>query len=255
MSEWRLKEFNKCRDKTNPNISEILGSVSYHSKMTDKQLLSLVEYMALNQIDFKTLLTYDGMDHLSKEVLCRWLRPSELQRLSVMMKQDKMTIYRGTMQLQLHPHTTPGYFVGILGQNLIALTQKYNLLYAWYHNSNKSLILYSLNKGNIQQAMTDPLVSNFKIDSIINEQIGKSDWSRIGKITNMRTYANVVAKPTTTQATRAPQQSSVSKRATTTSSKKATSKKPSSPKNKTYINSRTYANVVKSKPKTKVARA
>ncbi len=261
MSKWRLKVFDECRESRTANIPNVLGSVDYHSKMTDKQLFSLAQYMKSNDINFKTLLTYDGMENIANQVLCRWLRPSELQRLSAIMKQDTLNMYRGTLRLQLEPDATPGTFVGILGENLVALTRKHNLLYAWYHNSSKNLILYSLRKGDIKGACSDSIVKNFKIDTIIEEQIGTADWGKIGQITNIRSYANVPrSRSTTTKSTKSAvsTRSSASTRSTTPT-KKSTTNGSSQKKKKTFLNSRTFANVVKKgKPATtttNVARA
>lgn len=250
MSQWRLKAFDECRASTNPNIPNALGNVEYHSKMTDKQLSSLAEYLMSNGILFRTLMTYAGMERISSEVLCRWLRPSELQRLALIMNQGELKIYRATLKLQLDPKSTPGRFVGILGANLITLTSKHNLLYAWYHNSSKNLVLYSLRKGDINVACNDDIVNDFKIDSIIEEQIGNANWGKIGQITNIKSSANVVrgksnvTKPRSATATRS-----------TTTTKKSTTNSSSQKKKKTFLNSRTFANVVRSKPATtKVAR-
>jgi hypothetical protein len=157
--------------------------------MTDKQLSALAEYIKTHG-SFESLLTYEGMDDIANKVLCRWLRPSELQRLSVIMNMGTLKIYRASLELQLK--TPPGEFVGVLGENLINLTGNYNLLYAWYHNSTKTLVLYALRKGDLKSAIQDPLIADFKVRSIIEEQIGSANWGKVGQITNMRTYANVV---------------------------------------------------------------
>jgi hypothetical protein len=177
------------------------------------------------------------------------------------MNQGELKIYRATLKLQLEPRTTPGRFVGILGENLIALTSRHNLLYAWYHNSNKNLVLYSLRKGDIKGACSDSIVKDFKIDTIIEEQIGTADWGKIGQITNIMSSANVVrSRSTTTKSTKSAvsTRSSASTRSTTPT-KKSTTNGSSQKKKKTFLNSRTFANVVKKgKPATtttKVARA
>lgn len=190
MSQYRLNIFDECRDRTNPSLSEPLKNVTYHAKMTDKQLSALAEYMRQNGISFNSLLTYTGMDNIANDVLCRWLRPSELQRLSLIMNMGTLSIYRASLELQLK--VPPGEFVGILGENLVRLTGNYNLLYAWYHNSNKTLVLYSLRKGDLKSAIQDPLIKEFKVRSIVEEQIGSANWGKVGQITNMRTYANAV---------------------------------------------------------------
>lgn len=192
MSKYRLKIFDECRNRTNPNIPNALGGVKYHTTMTDKQLSALASYLNANSINFKTLLTYDGMDSIASDVLCRWLRPSELTNLSLIMNQGDLTIQRATLKVQFPSDMKPGDFVGMLGDNLISLTRMHNLLYAWYHNSNKTLIMYSLRKGDLKSAMKDPLVKDYKVESKLEEKIGKANWGNVGQITNMRSYANVV---------------------------------------------------------------
>jgi hypothetical protein len=170
--------------------------------MNEKQLVGLADYMNSNSINFKTLLTYDGMDGIASGVLCRWLRPSELSNLSRIMNQGDLIIQRATLKLQLPNDKKPGDFVGELGENLINLTITHNLLYAWYHNSNKTLVLYSLKKGDLNAAMKNSMIADFKVDAIIQEKIGNANWGNVGQITNIRTYANVVrGKPATVRST------------------------------------------------------
>ena len=112
-----------------------LNDVRYDDRMTDAEVRGLHRYLkdkikgASKHID--NVLVYNVLKKLSDQVLCRFPRPSELNRLAKLMGHTRgLRGVRRTVTLR-GSGLGFGAFVGPLGQNFARLTKDLDLLYLW----------------------------------------------------------------------------------------------------------------------------
>lgn len=141
VSDARMEAMKQCTSDNKVMRGRVkLDDRSLTNKLTDEQILGLNKYMRKYRIDLVDILTYEGLNELSK-VLCRWPRPSEVSRL-FRLTNGGLTLKRVSIEMDLPRQSDRAKFVGKMGENLNVLTKKYNLMYAWLHTSGSSTHLH-----------------------------------------------------------------------------------------------------------------
>lgn len=141
MSNARVGAFKACK-KDLAAIRDKWGlqDVEYRKKMTRAEVKNLWAYLSDAGFDsMDRILTQKGL-RMIERVLCRWPRPSEL---GVMARDHAKGIDYFMLSIQLSYDSAPedkddgrkrfAQFVGTRGNNLNALTERHDLLYAWMH--------------------------------------------------------------------------------------------------------------------------
>jgi len=142
--------FKKCTENNLDDRKKYeVSNVKYDdAKLSQSQMQSIIKW-ALDKWKTKgdvyfNLKTYKGMKTLEEELLCRYLRPSELIRLMYMMD---MSIFIREVTVPIKPTISAEDIVGHLGAHAYALTKKFDLLYVWYHSEGNKLVMYAVEHG------------------------------------------------------------------------------------------------------------
>jgi hypothetical protein len=146
----RRAVFKKCTENNLDDRKKYeVSNVKYDdAKLSQSQMQSIIKW-ALDKwktkgdVDFN-LKTYKGMKTLEEELLCRFLRPSELIRLMYMMD---MSIFIREVTVPIKPTISAEDIVGHLGAHAYTLTKKFDLLYVWYHSEGNKLVMYAVEHG------------------------------------------------------------------------------------------------------------
>eukprot|EP00798_Chlamydomonas_sp_ICE-L_P029874 gene29874-biopygen11610 len=146
----RQDVFKKCTENNLDDRKKYeVSNVKYDdAKLSRSQMQSIIKWALYKwktegAVDFN-LKTYDGMKTLEEELLCRFLRPSELIRLMSMMG---TSIFIRKVTVPIKPTISAGDIVGHLGAHAYALTKKFDLLYVWYHSEDNKLVMYAVEHG------------------------------------------------------------------------------------------------------------
>lgn len=88
------KEHSALRTKTG------LDKITSSNKMTDAEIANLVSYLKEINLEFRALIEYDNLSKIHDDLLCRFLRPSELLRINAEYNNEIFTIYKATATLR-----------------------------------------------------------------------------------------------------------------------------------------------------------
>lgn len=115
-------------------------------KLTPKQLGNIRDWASArwSKNPSQQLMTHAGMMILEKELLCRFLRPSELIKLMTMMDE---TVFIHEVRVPILPEVHADDLVGAVGDNVYKMTKEYQLLYVWYHAKDHTLVMYAIEHG------------------------------------------------------------------------------------------------------------
>ena len=167
MSNERKAAFDTCAAENaviRKQVGLSDGIEGLTGKLTDAQIDGLYKYMNINRMYVSDLVNYAEMEKLST-VLCRWPRPSEIQRL-FKVQNGGLRIQLLTVEMDL-PSASRSAFVGPMGSNLIYLTKTYNLMYAWLDTTTQKqktyLRLYGIAGRPAEAARDEHVTSHVKL--------------------------------------------------------------------------------------------
>ncbi len=136
-SPARMEAYAKCAaDNRQVRSRYQLDNVTYGNTMSDAEIENLLAYIRANfpAQALPHFVTYTHLDHLNQRLLCRFPRPSELNRLAAIMTRKpgaRLAYSRAELTLQAKSPTAFARFVGPLGANFAFLTRESGLIYMW----------------------------------------------------------------------------------------------------------------------------
>lgn len=162
MSQQRLHEFKKCSKQSiglRKGANLAADAFTYHHKMTPSDACKVYEWLKSQKIvTVDQLLSRKGMVKAEK-LMCRWPRPRELSFMTECMgyDQDPSALYyhRLSVKTDADDPKMVAKFVGRLGANFNAISDKHDLMYMWMHG--KVLLMYARDEHKLFQAMQDAI--------------------------------------------------------------------------------------------------
>lgn len=140
----RQATFSNCANK-NQTERQVYGvhDVKYTAvRLKKNQVNGVVEWARKNWKN--ELPTYKDMKDLEQNLLCRFLRPSELIKV---MNELKRKCFIQEMEIKIQDDKKANELVGKEGRNMHDLTKNNGLLYVWYHKVGHKLVLYAVDKN------------------------------------------------------------------------------------------------------------
>jgi len=250
-SKERINLFTECAKKNNSARKTYeVNTVKYDNvKLSKQQKINIIEWIKQKwgkNVD--KLLTYKGMKAIQDELLCRFLRPSEIIDICNMLRLYPVINYA---TVPIVPDVNVSELLGRLGEKNIKMTEKFNLLYIWYHSSTNKMVIYATDEDSKKAISNIKLaISNIKfIDN--SKQI---EWNSKEYVSKMDPYASTFNPAISTTRTSNPKTSTTrtsnSKKSTTrTSNPKTSTTKTSNPKTSTTKTSKLNHTARTFKPK------
>ena len=242
-SKERINLFTECAKKNNSARKKYeVNTVKYDNvKLSKQQKINIIEWIKQKwgkNVD--KLLTYKGMKAIQDELLCRFLRPSEIIDICNMLRLYPVINYA---TVPIVPDVNVSELLGRLGEKNIKMTEKFNLLYIWYHSSTNKMVIYATDED------SKKAISNIKlaIDDIDKKFIDNSkqiEWNSKEYVSNMDPYARTFNPAISTTRTSNPKTST-----TRTSNSKKSTTRTSNPKTSTTKTSKLNHTARTFKPK------
>lgn len=156
-----FQAFQRCAIEHHAErMAQGLDKTTEDGKMTDEEVKGLALYLTDGQHGISPvvadILTYKACEVASR-VLCRWPRPSELARILAIFGFDKVSYACLKVGVILageadgDPERKWGRLIGSGGKNLVAMTQRHDLLYVWMHSQGRraTLLLYGADPATV----------------------------------------------------------------------------------------------------------